>query len=622
MKFSFLSAVYGIATVGSAYASGPVKVDFQVYRGNSRNNAGPNRPAQLVKRANPDGSESMQLDNEQSFYKADLQIGSNGQKVGVLVDTGSSDLWVMPPDVQCVIAQNRKRSPIYQPFDRYPVPDYEELYERKVRFHDWDDSEMDPDTDIASSSEEKREYQAVARNVQREDRPGTAPAATVLKRDQDSASKVTASPSADLPVNNRDDCHGLFCVFSTIIVTGSSIPTGLTQGGGGGGGGGSPTQTGAQTNTCTDYGSFLTEDSNSWSANKSAPAFYIQYADGTSANGQWGQDTVLFGNANVSDLSFALVNKSDSKFGVLGIGLAGLESTYSTGSSTSRPYTYENLPLRMKALGIIKKVVYSLYLSSKKADSGTLLFGAVDKAKYSGQLQTVPIINVYEGIYKNPIRLDVALSGLSFESLSQNETISTSSYPALLDSGTTLTYLPPALLRRLGQLFSGSYSDAYGMFRISCNFNTNSAFVVFNFSGIKIRVPVADLIIRGGTNTCYLGVQEQSSRVQGQGYATLGDNFLRSAYVVYDLEDYTISMAQANYADQEDISVIESLIPNAVSASDYSATSFASASETDSGLSVTALSSNGLKKSSAGKNYRLQWPLLIGAGGAALLAWA
>lgn len=37
---------------------------------------------------------TQKLDNEQSLYLADLELGSQSEKVTVQIDTGSSDLWV------------------------------------------------------------------------------------------------------------------------------------------------------------------------------------------------------------------------------------------------------------------------------------------------------------------------------------------------------------------------------------------------------------------------------------------------------------------------------------------------------------------------------------------------
>lgn len=571
---------WALAAIGAApaMAKGVFKLDFEVHNGNSRDDFGPGRKPTFVKR---DGSSEMELHNERSFYRADIKIGSLGDKVGVLVDTGSSDLWVMPPDVVCGVTPTG-----------YSKRGYELSGVEKRGIPDDDDVSLTKRKNIAdlSALEDAIKAHDDVEDVHNKEVEVVEP------------SKVTDSPTAS--VHNKD-CNGLFC-FSTIWLTGTAVPSG-----GSGGGGGRPSGPDASrtTNTCTDYGSYETGNSNSWSKNDSAPAFYIQYADGTSATGVWGQDTITFGDTNVTDLSFAVVNHSDSAFGVLGIGLPGLESTYSSAYENT-PYMYENLPIRLLRQGIINKNAYSLYLNSAQASTGSLLFGAVDKAKYLGQLQTVPIVNIYKGVYKNPIRLDITMSGLSFESSGQNESISSTSYPALLDSGTTLTYFPKSLLERVASLLSASYESSFGMYRLSCNFNTDNAYIVFNFSGVRIRVPLSELIVTS-RSYCFLGIMPQASSNRGTSYAVLGGNFLRSAYVVYDLDDYTISLAQANHSNEEDIEIIQNLIPDAVSALGASATpSFGGSSEPESDSSVTAVSTSNVKNSSASTS-RASWLMMV-----------
>lgn len=567
-----------------ALAAGHFKLDFEVLHGNSKLDLGKDRKPTFVKRAD---TEEMELHNEQSFYRADLKIGTLGDKVGVLVDTGSSDLWVMPPDVVCGVTPTMSKRGLTS-----GVEHGAELKKRK-NFADLDALE-----EAIRAHDELDEL--------------------------DNQNKQVVEPSKliNLPTEalQHKECNGLFC-RSTIWVT--SAPTGLSGGGSGSGSGGfsaAGPDASRTTNTCTDYGSYETDNSDTWSRNDTAPEFYIQYADGTSATGVWGQDNMVFGDTNVTDLSFALVNHSDSAFGVLGIGLPGLESTYTGLRVSGTPYQYENLPMRLVRQGLINKNVYSLYLNSPNANTGSILFGAIDKAKYLGQLETVPIVNVYDHVYKDPIRLDVTMSGLSFQSSSQNESISSTSYPALLDSGTTLTYLPSDLLKRVTSLFSAQYSSLYGYYQLSCDFNTDSAHIVFNFSGIKIKVPVSEFVITAGRNQCFLGIMEQTSQVAGTDYAVLGGNFLRSAYVVYDLDDYTISMAQANYSNNEDIEVVESSIPDSVSAASASVSpTYGSSSGGDSDSSVTALNSGNMRNSKASSAH-LSWPLVAMVAGVSAFA--
>lgn len=548
----------GAATPGMV-KPGAFKLKFTALRGPSKHDLAPNREGGLVRREDAEGSAFMELTNEQTYYSCDLYVGSNQQLNTVLVDTGSSDLWIMDTDMVCLAAllySKRDFSTFYRVVS-LPLPDLKEEKEER---------------NTEENYEEKRENSEEIFEEKRDDE------------------------SEDL---EGRDCIGPFCFSNIFTETGSGFGTtvsystvtvGATRTGSGSGQSDSAVVAGP--NSCTSFGSFETADLDLFHLNSSAPPFSILYGDGTSAQGFWGMDVVEFNNHSVSGVSFAVVNETDSTFGVLGIGLPGLETTYSLGSL--KPYMYENFPMRLVSDGIINKNVYSLYLDKLTSLTGSILFGAVDHAKYSGTLQSVPIINIYSQYYSNPIRIDVVLDSISLQGSSSNVSVTSVHVPALLDSGTTFTYLPLDVLERFTSMLSATYSSTAGLYSLSCDYNTDDAFAVFNFSGVEIKVPLSDLIVRYRTQ-CYLGVLEQT--LSSYTYSLLGDNFLRNAYIVYDLDDYQVSMAQVVYTDEEDIEVISLSVPLATKAAGYSATSIQS-DASDSG-SVTQLSSSGLKKSSA-----------------------
>lgn len=122
---------------------------------------------------------------------------------------------------------------------------------------------------------------------------------------------------------------------------------------------------------------------------------------------------------------------------------------------------------------------------------------------------------------------------------------------AILDSGSTGTLLPNDLATIFFD-FVGAVNDPnIPQPVVACNLANSDAGFVYQFggsSGPKIRVPVADLIdphieglqFRDGSDACILKVQ--GAEID---FLLLGDSFLRSAYVVYDLESKTIALAQA-----------------------------------------------------------------------------
>ena len=126
---------------------------------------------------------------------------------------------------------------------------------------------------------------------------------------------------------------------------------------------------------------------------------------------------------------------------------------------------------------------------------------------------------------------------------------------ALLDTGNPTITLPPALATAL--FASAGYDASYVSNKapVPCDIPTNGVVLTFGFNGggAFIDVPFSALINKNltadgspvvdqnGNALCYVAIDY----VQGWDYASLGDSFLRSAYVVYDLEDNTIGLGQA-----------------------------------------------------------------------------
>ncbi|CAI5760084.1 unnamed protein product [Candida verbasci] len=264
-------------------------------------------------------------------------------------------------------------------------------------------------------------------------------------------------------------------------------------------------------------------------AQDTGESFSIQYEDGSGAQGEYYLDSVQIGSITVSNQQFADATTAGSDFGVLGIAKTAQEA----GSQQ-----YNNLPISLVDQGYISKNAYSLYLNSPEASSGLLLFGGVDHDKYEGSLTALPIQgNAYLAVELNSI----TIGGSTHSANSQ----------VVLDSGTTLAYLPSGLVSAIGSALGGSYSSSIGTYIVDCNL---SGSLTYNFSGVSINVPYSDIVIElyyndgSSSGQCGLGILNG-----GSGPFILGDNFLRSAYVVYDITDNEISLAQVKYSSSSDI---------------------------------------------------------------------
>lgn len=334
---------------------------------------------------------------------------------------------------------------------------------------------------------------------------------------------------------------------------------------------------------CSQYGTFNKSESSTWSQNETAPPFFISYGDTTFASGVWGQDQLHLEDINITGLSFAVANRTNSTVGLLGVGLPSLEVT----NAGRNGYQYDNFPMILKRSGATRSSAYSLYLNSLDEEHGSILFGAVDNSKYTGSLYTIPLINTLQNYgYDKPIQFEVTLQGigLSKDANGSNITLTTTKIPVLLDSGTTLTYLPKPILDYLADNINATFSQSHGYYVVPCNSDGSSSssfddntHLVFDFGGFHIDTPLRDYLINISRNRCILGIIPQDSNS-----GILGDTFLSHAYVVYDLERLEISMAQTRFinnynaddAKGTDINIIDgsNAVPGATKAAGYSNT--------------------------------------------------
>lgn len=283
----------------------------------------------------------------------------------------------------------------------------------------------------------------------------------------------------------------------------------------------------------TNTGGYFDPNSSSTLEN-TGQSFEDGYGDESSASGYWAKDSVTLSpnEKGVTGLQFGVADQSTAGNGILGIGLVGLESATEEGQGT-----YQNFPALLKDQGLINKNAYSLYLNSEDAQSGSVLFGGYDKAKYEGDLVSLPFSGQRNDNEDN-YRLDVTLGSVATEG---DSGVSVNS-PVNLDSGTTITLLPDDVVQYVGQALN---ADSNG--NVDCNQPDKN--LLFNFNGVTIKVPYKDLAFPGGYDSCSLAVQGPLDGAE----LILGDNFLRHAYIVYDLDDKTISLAQVKYTSESDV---------------------------------------------------------------------
>ncbi|KAH9826953.1 acid protease [Teratosphaeria destructans] len=285
-------------------------------------------------------------------------------------------------------------------------------------------------------------------------------------------------------------------------------------------------------------------------------AFEIQYADSTGASGDYFTDTVHLSNASATNVTLAVATSLDEwdlvSPGIMGIGFDSNEASEEE---------YAGFIDDLVQQGLINTRSYSLWLDDLQASTGTILFGGYDTGKFDGNLtileiQEDPDYGVIDGFY-------VAFTSLTFTNSTKSIALTSEGLseglPALLDSGTSLTYVPTEMYTELANHFGAYTNDSNQQVLVPCDIGEGS--LEYGFGGgsspvVKVPfselaelawdssvTPPAPIMLSSGKQACLFGLQPADSDDE----IVFGDTFLRSAYVVYDIDQKLIGLGQSNF---------------------------------------------------------------------------
>ncbi|KAL8295459.1 hypothetical protein RB597_008712 [Gaeumannomyces tritici] len=307
-----------------------------------------------------------------------------------------------------------------------------------------------------------------------------------------------------------------------------------------------------------------------------ADGFSIRYLDGSQAKGDYIKDDFTVGGTTIRSMQIGLAKETVRGTGILGVGFS---------THVAAPEQYPNIMDELVRQGLIPAKAYSLWLNDRRSPSGRILFGGVDTAKFIGALGVLPLIPDVSTGKITSFTVNLASMSIAFsnKTISEVPTRNASGVPALLDSGTTLSYLPAGMAEKVFRT-TGAHTDTRaagtGLTFVDCKQldSERGLNMFFSFRGpgvnggaeetTTIRVPVHEMVldvIRGALehlvpgnmpfaprDTCLLGIQSTAgfasvaSDLARSEWTLLGDTFLRSAYVVYDLDHKQVGLAQAN----------------------------------------------------------------------------
>ncbi|KAI8644837.1 aspartic peptidase domain-containing protein [Parasitella parasitica] len=317
----------------------------------------------------------------------------------------------------------------------------------------------------------------------------------------------------------------------------------------------------------------------------------INYGLG-SAKGSYGSDTLTLGSVDgvsLSNFTVGLVSNTNNILmisqteedapsnGIFGLGYPNL--SLKTGD---KPGHFVMGLYQVKA---ISEPIFSIFLNAQSAygNTGEMLLGGIDKSRYTGQLQYAPIVSydvstfmVTPNLGTNMTNKEAnsresylywAVPGQGVETSSGYKHESKTLQGYILDTGTTLTYVPRSVAKSIvmsvTQNAKTTQLDAIDdVFRVSCSTAKLEGAVSFlvspspttaSTSPISIRVPISDLVIplddartADSSKSCMFGIAPSPAGLDLTSGETwiLGESTLRSLYTVFDLKENRIGLAK------------------------------------------------------------------------------
>lgn len=273
---------------------------------------------------------------------------------------------------------------------------------------------------------------------------------------------------------------------------------------------------------------------------------------------------------------------SGCNFGIAASITEGVSNSFF--DDVTKPF-YKNILARLVEDGIAKMQAYSLWTGSDT--KGSVLFGAIDHSKYEGeQLTLVPLFSrKRDGVldvnfdYTEVPGPDIMVHGMNIQGIKNKFSIEMNQI-AIISAGALYSWLPGSMLADLGSAlgfvnldwkavenyFDNAIEiDGSGLVWNFCSDlpDFEGQHLVLDFSGVKIEVPVNDLVVKDvadllefppvdadGKKICALNLRANTAPY-GEGPGSINQEIVfgypiaDKMYIVFDYYNNQAGIAQA-----------------------------------------------------------------------------
>lgn len=252
-------------------------------------------------------------------------------------------------------------------------------------------------------------------------------------------------------------------------------------------------------------------------------------------------DTVSYGGLTVKSQSIGSASDAsgfNGVDGILGLGPVGL-----TRGTVSNANTVPTFLDNLYSQGSISSEVLGVYFSPENGadtndNNGELTLGGTDSSKYSGSISYVPTLKSGSA---------AAYWGVSIASFTYGSTTLASGATGIVDTGTTLIYIPSAAYSKFLSASGGKSDSASGLASFTrkptANFSIKLGSNTYTLTPDQYLVPAAQYENFGLSSSKYYAWINNGGT--GAVSTIIGQKFLEIYYSVYDTTNARIGFAKA-----------------------------------------------------------------------------
>ncbi|TVY83253.1 putative aspartic-type endopeptidase [Lachnellula suecica] len=284
----------------------------------------------------------------------------------------------------------------------------------------------------------------------------------------------------------------------------------------------------------------------------SGETFSIEYGDGEELTGIVGTEDVTVAGITV-DTEVALVTNADwegdgTTSGLIGFAYPALTSAY----KGSTQEVYNPIFTQMYSKGLIANDYFSLIIErDNSGPAGYIALGGVPDIAFTQNFTSTPIIVTNIDGYPDSYDfytiniVNIQLNGAAISGSGGT------TYEYIIDSGTTLNYVPTAVATKINAGFSpvGKYSSSEGVYIVSCTATPPK--ISIDIAGTLFYINPLDMILDAGDGTCISGFT-QGGTSGTEDIFILGDTFQKNVVSVFDVGAKTMQFAGREYYVSDD----------------------------------------------------------------------